>query len=128
MKSALSEIKSASCLDAALNSILSSIDEYDISELIVPDGEKDFYFECAHIISNLPSRIVALHATELLTWFQDLNWPGVEQIYKSLRNLPADVLGNALQKAYQTATEEADEEWMYNLRERFPDVPLNKCL
>lgn len=124
MKSALNEIKSAACLGDALTSILSAVDEYNISELIVPDGEKDFYFECAHIISNLPSHIIILHAEELLTWFQDLNWPGVELIYKSLRGLPDDELHNALQKAYQVAEKEADEEWMYNLHECFSDILL----
>lgn len=124
MKSALNAIKNAQSLELATESILSSIDEYDIKELILPDGEKDLYSECAHVISNLPNRIIAMYAVELMSWFQDLNWPGVEQVYKVLRNLPIDILISALQKAYQSAIEDSDEEWIYNLSEKFQDLRL----
>lgn len=122
MKSALCEIKNAQNLESTTKSILSNISEYDIRELILPEGEKNFYFECAYVLSNLPCNIISMYATELMSWFQDLNWPGVKQIYTALRNLPVDVLVSALQKAYQNAVEDADEEWMYNLNEQFQDI------
>ena len=122
MKSALSEIKNAQNLETIKNAILSNIDEYDVRELILPEGEKDFYLECAYVISNLPCRIIARYSVELMSWFQDLNWPGVEYVYKTLRNLPIDVLTVAYQKACQIALEESDEEWIYNLNERFQDL------
>lgn len=119
MKSALSKIKSAQSLDAAAECILSNLDEYDVGELIFPDGEKEFYYECGYIISKLPCEVITTYAVELMAWFQDLNWPGVEQIYGVLCSLPVDTLSAALQIAYKKAVETADEEWIYNLNERF---------
>lgn len=125
MQSALAEIKRSPNLEMATRIILSNIDEYDISELILPDGAKEFYSECAHVLSKVPCDIIAKHAVELMSWFQDLNWPGSEQIYATLRSLPIDTLTVAFQKAYDCAVKDADEEWMYNLSERFPDILLD---
>lgn len=122
MRSALKEVKNALNLEIATKAILSNIDEFDIKELILPDEGKEFYFECAHIISNLPSSIILKYVDELLYWFQDLNWPGVEQIYETVRCLPVDILDNALRKAYLNAVDTSDEEWAYNLCELFPEV------
>lgn len=119
MKSALFEIKNAPEFELVANHIIDHADQYNITELILPEGEKQIYQECAYIICNMPIGFIRDHAVELLAWFQDLNWPGVEQIYDVLCKLPSSVLVSALEEGIRNAENAQDEEWIYNLREEF---------
>ena len=74
----------------------------------------------------MPESAIAGHAEALTAWFQDLNWPGVDDIYKALRRLPTAVLARSLSHALEIAEAEGDAEWAYNLRQRFAgDLPDN---
>ena len=118
MKSALIEIKNATAFETVADNILSHTEEYDIVELILPDGEKNIYQECAYIIYRMPICFIENYALELLKWFQDLNWPGVEQIFEAICRLPNSKLV-PIKKGIKTADDLQDEEWAYNLREKF---------
>lgn len=119
MKSALDEIKNASVFEVAANKILTHTDEYDVAELILPAREKGLFQRCALIISKMPIDFIAKHAVDLMEWFQDLNWPGVDEIYIALSQLPEDALTVALNKSLETARNTQDEEWDYNLHLKF---------
>lgn len=119
MKSALTEIKNASVFEVAAKKILTHADEYDVAELILPSGEKGLFQECAFIISKMPIDFIARHAVDLMEWFQDLNWPGVDEIFAALSQLPEDELTVALNKSLETARNTQDEEWDYNLHLKF---------
>lgn len=121
MKSALNRIKNASDYESAANDILSHSDAYNIAELILPDQEKELFGTCAHIISRMPIDFIEENAVKLLSWFQDLNWPGVDQIFDSLCRLPKDVLTSALRRGFEEAQRVRDEEWAYNLKEEFAE-------
>jgi len=75
--------------------------------------------ECAFIISKMPIDFIARHAVDLMEWFQDLNWPGVDEIFVALSRLPEDKLTAALNKSFETARNTQDEEWDYNLHLKF---------
>ena len=119
MKSALTDIKNAPVFEETANKILTHIDEYYVSELILPVGEKSLWQRCAFIISKMPIDFIAEHAVELMEWFQDLNWPGVDEIFTALSRLPEDELAVALNKSLKTARNTQDEEWDYNLHLKF---------
>lgn len=115
MKSALTEIKNSPVFEVAANNILTHADEYDVAELILPAGEKGLFQRCAHIISRMPIDFIAKHAVELMEWFQDLNWPGADEIFAALSQLPEDEQIAVLAKSLETARNTQDEEWEYNL-------------
>lgn len=119
MKSALTEIKNAPVFEVAANKILTHPDEYDVAELILPVREKGLFQRCAFIISKMPIDFIAKHAVDLMEWFQDLNWPGVDEIFASLSQLPEEILTVALNKSLETARNTQDEEWDYNLHLKF---------
>jgi len=119
MKSALLEIKNAPVFELAANYIVTHADQYNITELILPEGDKPIYQKCAYIICNMPIGFIRDHAVELLAWFQDLNWPGVEEIYGALCKLPYSVLVSALKEGIKNAKDAQDEEWEYNLKDEF---------
>ena len=119
MKSALAEMKNAPVFQAAADEILTHADEYDVAELILPAGEKSLFQRCAFIISKMPIDFIAKHAVELMEWFQDLNWPGVDEIFVALSQLPEDELNVAVNKSLEIARNTQDEEWDYNLHLKF---------
>jgi len=119
MKSALAEIKNAPIFEMAVNEILAHTDEYDVAELILPAREKGLFQRCAFIISKMPIDFIAKHAVELMEWFQDLNWPGVDEIFVALSQLPEDELNVAVNKSLEIARNTQDEEWDYNLHLKF---------
>lgn len=119
MKSALDEIKNAPVFEVAANKILTHADEYDVSELILPAREKGLFQRCALIISKMPIDFIAKHAVDLMEWFQDLNWPGVDEIFAALSQLPEEELTVALNISLETARNTQDEEWDYNLHLKF---------
>ena len=119
MKSALSEIKNAPVFEVAANKILAHTDEYNVAELILPAREKWLFQKCAYIISRMPIDFIVEHAADLMEWFQDLNWPGVDEIFVALSQLPEDELIKALDKSFEIARNTQDEEWDYNLHLKF---------
>ena len=119
MKSALNEIRNAPVFEAAANKILTHTDEYDVAELILPAGEKGLFQRCAFIIARMPMDFIAKHAVDLMEWFQDLNWPGAEEIFAALSRLPEDALTAALNQSLEIARNAQDEEWAYNLHLKF---------
>ena len=119
MKSALTEIKNEPVFELAANKILTHTNEYDVAELILPAREKSYWHRCAFIISKMPIDFISKHAVDLMEWFQDLNWPGVDEIFAALSQLPEDELTVALNKSLKTARNTQDEEWDYNLHQKF---------
>ena len=119
MKSALNEIKKEPVFELAVQKILTHKDEYDVAELILPPREKSQWHRCAYIISMMPIDFISIHAVDLMEWFQDLNWPGIEEIFAALSRLPKDELCVALTKALEIAGNTQDEEWDYNLHLKF---------
>lgn len=126
MKSIINELEKGNSAEVVAKMILNSIDEYSIVELILPDGRKELYESCAKVISCLPVDTVSKYSSELLEWFQDLNWPGVNTVYEALKRLPAEKIKSALSEALQHARDTGDEEWIYNMNEQFSDMLTNK--
>ena len=124
MKSALSEIKKAPVFEETANKILAHTDDYNVAELILPVGEKSLWQRCAFIIARMPIDFITEHAVDLMVWFQDLNWPGVDEIFDALSQLPEAELAVALNKSLETARNTHDEEWDYNLHLKFDKGPI----
>jgi len=55
--------------------------------------------------------------SQMLLWFQDLNWPGASEIWELLSLVDKEVMIPHLEEATMTAKEEKDESWLYFLGE-----------
>jgi len=117
----LDEIRNALAFEEAADHILAHAEEYDVAELILPMRGKPYFERCAYILSRMPVDFIAGHAVELLEWFQDLNWPGIDSIYTALHRLTQADIAVAVNKALEMARIANDEEWAYNLCEKFGD-------
>lgn len=124
MKSAL-ELLLNNGIEQAKDEMLKSYDMYDLKSLVIPMGYKEFWGECAEILSELPVDAISTIAAELTKWFQDLNWPGVDLIEKTLRRLPENRLRCIIQNAHTEAGINEDEEWKFNLCEVFGELDNN---
>lgn len=124
MKSALCLIKEMTergALNQAKREIASHPDQYDLTELVIPFGEKPLFQACAEVLCALDNETLSRLATELFRWFQDMNWPGTELVLERVKQLPSDVVREAMAHAKQKAVDTGDEEWLYNITESFPE-------
>ena len=83
MKSALSEIEKVTAQDKdslmlTIMHIVEFINEYDCAELMLPEGDKRYFYARALLINELPIEKIRKYTKELMRWFQDPNWPGVD--------------------------------------------------
>ena len=118
MKSALGVLLNSK-VNIAKDEILKNFNSYDLQSLIIPAGYKEFWEECAEILFELPLVVIDAMAAELMVWFQDLNWPGINLIEKKLRQLQEGRLNQIVQQAFMEACLNEDEEWKFNLSEVF---------
>ncbi len=96
-----------------------STKDFNWGSLILPDGRKDCWQNCAEILSRLPDRVIAPLAPRMLEWVQDVNWPGAFTIVERLRKLPPEMLTPGLDTARKSALEKMDAIWLEYLNEYF---------
>jgi len=126
MKNAFEMLKTAiqmGCPERAKEDILAHLEEYDLRSLIVPDGGKSCWQMCAEILVSLPDEAFLPLIPDVFAWFQDLNWPGAQEISARMQKLEFSVFGRAWNEARKTAQQEGDEEWLWNLSEMFRAFP-----
>lgn len=124
MKSALNLIKEMAergALNQAKREIASHPDQYDLTELVIPFGEKPLFQACAEVLCALDNATLSRLATELFRWFRNMNWPGSELILERVKQLPPGVVRDTLARAKQKAADVGDEEWLYNIAESFSE-------
>lgn len=91
----------------------------DVSHLILPFQKQDCWENCANLLSALSDDELIPFLPQLLEWYKDLNWPGIEVINHRIMKIPAHLLKTALTSALHHAQSENDEEWYENLSDSF---------
>ena len=68
------------------------------------------------VLSRLDDATLTRFLPDILHWFQDLNWPGVDVIEKRLKQMPEETVKTAVSAVIARAEREGDEEWVENLQ------------
>lgn len=58
-----------------------------LQKFILPLEKKDYWQNCAELISALPDNIVGSVVSKLMIWLQDANWPSYETTANRLKQL-----------------------------------------
>ncbi len=95
------------------------ITDDDIGILILPFLRQDCWENCAKLISKIEDERLSSFLPQLLEWYKDLSWPGIEIIDKRIRRFPPNMLQAALTNVLCKAKNEGDEEWYENLCNSF---------
>ncbi len=94
--------------------------EADITSFLQPCTErysKNVWDNCALIVSKRPDAELLPYLPQLLTWLQDMNWPGAFRILTRLQNYTdAASLTPALDACLQKAQAAGDQVWLDNLQ------------
>ena len=67
---------------------------------------------------------VVVAPVELISWLQDMNWPGARLIANHLHGLPNPQIAEAI----KMVLESNDEEWIYWINEVWSQEELNSIL
>lgn len=99
----------------AILSIMQAVD-FDYTALILPQGRKDCWEECATVLCTLNNEKILDLLPNLLVWLKDMNWPGADAIFSRLKQIPYNTLCQAIKLAIAEAKKINDEEWINNLQ------------
>jgi hypothetical protein len=86
-----------------------------IKQFILPrykDNSKVVWENCAKILSDKKDEELIPYLSEILTWFQDLNWPGGIIILDRLQELPTQVIEPPILNIMEKAIQEKDYLWI----------------
>jgi hypothetical protein len=99
---------------AALAELLKAGDE-ELGYLFFPP-EKTLWEPAAEILDKIGFPRLEARISQLLEWFQDLNWPGIDIVIDLLRKAPQDGLLKQLESAASAAYADGDEQWLGGLK------------
>jgi len=93
---------------------LSKTTSENISKLIMP-LQKDCWENAALVLSGFSDSLLEQVFMDLLTWLQDLSWPGSLIVMKRLAQMNKEAVEEKIQLAISQAITENEEEWKDNL-------------
>ncbi len=77
-----------------------------ISIFFQPQESKDVWENCAKVIAKKSDTELSIYVIDMLTWLQDMNWPGAERIFNRLCHMQPQLVYNnflfCLKKAIMT--------------------------
>lgn len=98
---------------------------FDYKTLILPDGRKDCWTECAVIICELDNCNIIKLLPDLFVWLQDMNWPGAKEISERLSKIPKSIISSIVEEAIAIAIRMDDEQWASNIRTMKDTITTN---
>jgi hypothetical protein len=108
--------------EVALSELLAA-GEQKLGYLFFPN-EKALWEPAAEILSMVGFPRLEGRIPQLLEWFQDLNWPGIDIVINLLRRAPRDVLLTQLESAASAAHAQGDDQWLGGLKRLALDLKL----
>lgn len=103
----------------------------NIEIFVKPFGKyyKDYWENCAIVLSDRSDEELSIYLTDLLEWLQDINWPGSIIILERLQNYKdIDKLAKALEVSVKKAQEVCDSIWLDNMKPLLKNELLKKTL
>jgi hypothetical protein len=105
--------------DAIDNAMLClvSIDDRFLSRLIQPTADKSIWENAATVLQKIGYPRLNAVLPELMTWLQDMNWPGARTIFQVLSKCPdRKILVDAFAQSLNKARLDKDDEWVGGLK------------
>ena len=102
-----SEYKVEKMIEEILNN-----SNFDYRDLILPNEGKEYWENCAKILVRLDNEKLTELLSELLVWFQDLNWPGGIIILNRLQELPTQTIEKSVLETIEKAILTKDYLWI----------------
>ncbi len=94
---------------------LSHIPVKYLKAFIQPKNHKISWKNCAQIFIKIGYPKNSLYINDLLMWLKDMNWPGAEEIFDYLAQMPKKDMMKYFENALKNAISSKDEDWVYSL-------------
>lgn len=94
----------------------------DVAKLILPFQKQECWENCAILLASLNDDKLIPFLPQILEWYKDLNWPGIEVISNRMTKFPVHLLKKYLIAALDNAKKQNDDEWYENLSHSFQDL------
>lgn len=78
---------------------------------ILPTGSKDVWENCAKVLASKTNNELKPYYSHLLTWLQDINWPGASIIYDRLLIVSEESFEISLSTCVKAAEKNGDILW-----------------
>jgi len=82
---------------------------------ILPTSSKDVWENCAKVLVSKTDKELSQYYYHLLTWLQDINWPGASIIYDRLSKVSDDLFEINLSTCLKISKNNGDKPWQYAL-------------
>lgn len=99
---------------------------------LTPEYNKNVWGNCALVLAESSDEDLVPYLVKLFEWLQDMNWPGAENIFNRLLEMPVDMLRGVFQFSLKQAKLNDDFLWEQGLLyfqeeylERHPNSVLN---
>ncbi|MBR3659380.1 MAG: DUF5071 domain-containing protein [Bacteroidaceae bacterium] len=93
-----------------------------LSIFIQPLEGKEYWDNCAVIISRREDKELEKYIYALLEWLKDMNWPGADTIYQRLCRMNKNQLIKWIKTAKDAAITTGDLVWLQVLNDLLDDV------
>lgn len=122
----LKKIEKANMLDReTIFNNFRAMDNDDLKLLILP-GEKFFWQSASEVIQNLHSNQIVSLLPQILTWLQDVNWPGAFTVIETLQSLGKDCILPYLEETLIRAKKEEDYMWIGGINMLIEELQLSE--
>lgn len=94
-----------------------------------PEHSKDVWENCARILFDYPDEILKHCMMGLLTWLEDMNWPGAEIILQRLLKFQeAEYISVFIVHCVKEALACDNQSWLGNLAALMDNIKIRNCL
>lgn len=94
-----------------------AMEDSNIEYWIQPGYYKYSWENCAKVIAGKDDQSLSKYLQKILSWLQDMNWPGALIILERLKKFDPLLLKNDLEKTILIANQQAEVEWLEALSE-----------
>ncbi|MGN1097648.1 MAG: hypothetical protein ACI4SS_01985 [Clostridia bacterium] len=110
--------------DEAMKVIIDNINDVDIKNLI-DWNKKSTWDNVSKIISAVGYPTAKPLLMEMLKFYQDVNWPGVDNITAALENFDRKYLIDGIEKTAEMAVETKDYGWIFGINRLLDRLSIN---
>lgn len=87
-----------------------------IKFLLHRNYNKVLWHEAVIFLRSISSTELIRYVSDLLSWLEDMNWPGSENVVKILSEFPVEVFVKPLNDEIRRAVEDPDDLWLGGIK------------